>query len=780
VDTIPLNSDFTPRPTQSKILRYRGGTLGISAVPGSGKTHILSALAAQIIASGALGVDQEVLIVTLVNSAVDNFSQRIGGFIQQQGLIPHIGYRVRTLHGLAHDIVRETPALVGLENRFAIIDEREAEFIRKEAANAWLASHPDRLGELLDPGLDDSKRDWVHRKQLPELVNGIALSFIRSAKDNRQTPDSLRTQLDSTPLQLPLAEMGWDIYTNYQRALAYRGAVDFDDLIRLALDALEISPELLERLQNRFPYILEDEAQDSSFLQEQILGKLSRGNWVRVGDPNQAIFETFTTAKPEYLLNFIKSANMKEDLPVSGRSQPSIITLANYLIDWVRSDHPSPECQDALSLPYIQSTEPEDPQPNPADNPAGILLIGKKYTPEEEVEAVVKSIVKWLPDNQDKTIAVLVPRNVRGVDVIDALKKHKIEYVEYLASTSTTRAAAGALGNVVAYLADPTSASKLAKVYQVWRRSWRDEESLREEVKKTHQASTEEEIASSAETLKVIKHHTTGLLRKGDEVEAYLSPRPGRDWLETLPSSSLPTDLVLEVKNELEQFREVIRRWQGTTLLPIDQMILTLAQDLFTEPVDLALSHKLAMVLRQATDDHPEWRLPELTAELGVVAKNERRFLGFSADDSGFDPDRHRGKVVVSTMHKAKGLEWYRVYLMSVNNYDFPSGMANDRYISEKWFARGGLNLEAEALAQLHNALSPGEFEWRSEGEATRKARIEYVRERLRLLYVGITRAKNELIITWNTGRMGDQTQSIPFAALQAWWQNQNVQDENI
>ncbi len=753
--------------------------MGISAVPGSGKTHILSALAAQIIASGVLGVDQEVLIVTLVNSAVDNFSHRIGGFIQQHGLIPHISYRVRTLHGLAHDIVRENPALVGLENRFAIIDEREAEFIRKEAANAWLASHPDRLDGLLDPVLDDSKRDWVRRQQLPELVNNIALAFIRSAKDNRQTPESLRARLDSTPISLPLAEMGWDIYTNYQRALTYRGAVDFDDLIRLALDALETSPELLERLRARFPFILEDEAQDSSYLQEQILGKLSQGNWVRVGDPNQAIFETFTTAKPEYLLNFIQTANLKQDLPVSGRSQPSIIALANTLIDWVRADHPALECRDALIPPHIRATEPDDPQPNPAGNPAGIMLIGKKYTPEEEVEVVVKSLEKWLPDNQDKTIAVLVPRNVRGVDVIDALKKRRIECVEYLASTSTTRAAAGALGNVVAYLADPTSASKLVKVYQVWRRAWRDEKSLREAVMNTRQSSTEEEIVSSAEALTAIKHHVTGLLRKCDEVEAFLAPRPDRDWLENLTPSSLSIEVGPEVKEELEQFREVARRWQGTTLLPIDQMILTLAQDLFTEPADLALAHKLALVLRKAADDHHDWRLPELTAELGVVAKNERRFLGFSADDSGFDPNQHRGKVVVSTMHKSKGLEWDRVYLMSVNNYDFPSGMANDRYISEKWFARGGLNLEAEALAQLKNVLSSSEFEWQSEGEATQRARTDYVRERLRLLYVGITRAKSELIITWNTGRTGEQTQSIPFAALQAWWQSQNKQEES-
>ena len=748
--------------------------MGISAVPGSGKTHILSALTAQIISSGELGVDQEVLIVTLVNSAVDNFSGRIGGFIKQRGLIPNVGYRVRTLHGLAHDIVRENPALVGLENRFAILDERESEYIRKEAASAWLASNPDKLYELLNNELDDSKRDWVRRDKLPEMLSGIALAFIRSAKDNRQTPESLRTRLDATPIPLPLAEMGWDIYTNYQRALTYRGAVDFDDLIRLALDALEVSPELLSRLQNRFPYILEDEAQDSSMLQEQILGKLTQGNWVRVGDPNQAIFETFTTAKPEYLINFINSANLTRDLPVSGRSQPSIIALANALIDWVRNDHPLPDCRSALSTPHIRATEPDDPQPNPINNPNGIGLLGKKFTPDEEVEAVVKSIKKWLPENEDKTIAVLVPRNVRGVEVIYELKQNDIDYVEYLASTAKTRATAGALANVAAYLSDPTSSAKMAKAYQVLRRDWRDENRLRELLSEKETDTRVMEISETVKSIQNTLRQVMGLLRKCKHVELFTSPPPGHSWTESFsPGEELSSEWV----EELAYFRETLSRWQGSTVLPIDQLILTLAQELFTEPTELALAHKLALVLKQAANDHPDWRLPELTAELGVVAKNERRFLGFSSDDSGFDPDRHRGKVVVSTMHKSKGLEWDRVYLMSVNNYDFPSGMQNDQYISEKWFAKGRLNLEAEATAQLQNALSQNEYEWQPEGEATHRARIDYIRERLRLFYVGITRSKRDLIITWNSGRNGDLNQSIPFAALHAWWEGQQEQE---
>jgi DNA helicase-2/ATP-dependent DNA helicase PcrA len=272
-------TDFIPRPSQQNILRYTGGRLGIAAVPGAGKTHILSALAAQIIHSGVLQDDQEVLIVTLVNSAVDNFEARIKKFFDNP-LQALYKYRVRTLHGLAHDIVREKPASVGLENQFSIIDEREAGFIRRESVNAWLASNAERLDDYLDPELDQSKRDWVKRQQLPDMVDSLALAFIRSAKDRLLTPESLRAKLDVSPAPLPLAELGWSIYADYQRALAYRGSVDFDDLIRLALTLLESDAEFLERLRFRYPFILEDEAQDSSLSQQRILSLLSGGRVV--------------------------------------------------------------------------------------------------------------------------------------------------------------------------------------------------------------------------------------------------------------------------------------------------------------------------------------------------------------------------------------------------------------------------------------------------------------------------------------------------------------------
>jgi|CXWL01.1.fsa_nt_gi DNA helicase-2/ATP-dependent DNA helicase PcrA len=753
-------SSFTLRPSQTDILRYRGGKLGISAVPGSGKTFTLSALAAQIITNGMLATDQDVLIVTLVNSAVDNFSARIGKMIEQRGLIPHLGYRVRTLHGLAHDIVREKPALAGLEERFQIVDEREAEFIRKEAANAWLTTFPNHLDEYFGGDLDDSKRDWVRRQQLPDLAHSLAFAFIRSCKNLTITPDGLRQRLNNAPAPLPLAEMGWWIFDKYQQALRYRGAVDFDDLIALAYKILQSDPEYLARLQYRFPFILEDEAQDSSEIQENILRLLAgHGNWVRVGDPNQAIFETFTTANPKLLKNFIANeADTKNELPVSGRSQPHIIELANYLIDWTNASHPARACRDALSIPHIQATSPEDPQPNPPADPEAIRLSSKKFTPEEETDAIVNSIKKWLPDHQDSTVAVLVPRNTRGFEVIEALKRHKIDYVDVLASTNKTRVAAGAIANVISYLSDPTSPTKLSRAYQVWRRDWRDADpSLRAPLAK--QSPTDEGIASSQKALLAM---TSELLRKVGEAETFVAPNQDHDWLATLSESEAEEEVI----QELSLFKVAINRWLNAVTLPIDQLILTLAHELFTDAADLALAHKLALVLRRAADDHADWRLPELTAELGVIARNERRFIGFSSDDSGFNPEAHKGKVVVTTIHKAKGLEWDRVYMLSVNNYDFPSLQPYDRYISEKWFIRNGLNLEAEGLAQFKAALSTGEFDWYEEGAASLSAREDYSRERLRLLYVGITRAKKDLIVTWNSGRKGDATPCLALSAL--------------
>lgn len=733
---------FEPRPAQRDILKYTGGWMGVSAVPGSGKTFTLSAMAATLLMDDRLAPEQEVLIVTLVNSAVQNFAQRIAGFLEGSNLLPDIGYRVRTLHGLAHDILRERPDLVGLSDRFQIIDERESQLILNEISTSWLKSHPQFIEMFVNPDLSESNRNNALR-QLPELVSDVAHAFIRIAKDSQVSPSWLINQIKDIPVPPLLLQMGIETYIDYERALSYRSAVDFDDLIRLALQALQSDPDFLDRLRYRWPFILEDEAQDSSRLQEEILKLLAAhdGNWVRVGDPNQAIYETFTTANPKYLRDFLNSPAVTSlTLPNSGRSTQSIIDLANHLIYWVKWSHPHEQLRDALTEPYIQPSPPGDPQSNPEEQGEGIYLSRVKFTPEKEIDTVINSIRNWLPLHRDNTVAILVPRNERGAKAIEALKQAGIPHLELLGSSQSTRQTADLLASVLRYLADPTSTAKLVHAYR--------------------QLSRREE--GSKETQEIVQT-VTRLLQNCPRVEDYLTPRMGPGWLSTLDANTPAA-----VLDELNQFRALLIPWLEATALPIDQLLLTVAMDIFSIPADLALSHKLALVLEGMSKNHPEWSLPEFCEELSAVARNQRKFLGFSEDDTGFDPDKHKGKVVVTTIHKAKGLEWDRVYMISVNNYDFPSLMEGDSYISEKWYIRNQLNLEAESLSLLKGLIeSDPSLMNLEEGIATQLARIDYASERLRLLYVGITRAKCELMITWNSGRDGNMTAALPLLELQ-------------
>ena len=117
------------RPAQYEILNYQRGKVGVAAVPGSGKTFTLSHLAAALIKKLAdrkdADPDAEVLIVTFTNVAVNSFKRRLSDILKQRRvLMPYVGYRIRTLHGLAHEIVRERPTLVGLSDDFLIVDER--------------------------------------------------------------------------------------------------------------------------------------------------------------------------------------------------------------------------------------------------------------------------------------------------------------------------------------------------------------------------------------------------------------------------------------------------------------------------------------------------------------------------------------------------------------------------------------------------------------------------------------------------------------------------------
>jgi len=352
----------------------------------------------------------------------------------------------------------------GLSEQFAIVDEGESEKMIAEITSAYQREHSELVELYLSADLNSSSANQT-RNQWNDLLATICSHFISQAKNLLAEPAEVQEWVDQNKILDPMMLMAVNVYAQYQRGLRFRNAVDFTDLIRLAYQVLLADPDYLMRLHHRWKYILEDEAQDSSYLQEQILNLIvgTDGNWVRVGDPNQAIYETFTTANPKYLRNFLEAPGvLKLSLPNSGRSNQSIIRLANQLISWTIQEHPVEALRKSLSHPLIEPAPPGDPQPNPPDRPDAIYIHKEKLKPENEIAMVARSLKTWLPNHPDKTVAVLVPIGKHGEKMVEELNRAGISVVEMLKSSQSTRKAARLIERILISLADPSSPPRCA------------------------------------------------------------------------------------------------------------------------------------------------------------------------------------------------------------------------------------------------------------------------------------------------------------------------------
>ena len=765
------------RPAQEAILQYRGGRMAVSAVPGSGKTFTLSLLAAKLIAGGRIDVaaQQSALIVTYLNSSVDAFKASVRRHLLQ---IEHplMGFDVRTLHSLGLEIVRTAAGGLPGDEEPLVLDEAQAASFLTQATAGWIDAHPEVwrafLPEAISLRLNTRWRDITER---------TAAAYIRTAKNERYRPDVVAARLEKAwqemareeePDQqaaatLQLVRMLNEIYARYQEMLKRQGALDFDDLIWQAADLLEERPDLAEAFRQQWPYVLEDEAQDSVPLQEALLSALSGpdGNWVRVGDPNQAITSTFTAAHPRYFNAFIDRPDVvARPLPNSGRSAPRIFEAANTMLRWVLDEHPVPEVREhAFRRQTILPTPPGDAQPNPPDTDRNIRIKVYAHREDEELPAVARLAARYAGARPDHTLAILAPTNEDGFRIAEHLDELNADYDSLLRGGAREREIAAVMQALLSLLADPLDTAALAAAHQAL-------VDLEHPAAGALNGTAAGEDGGGDRSPALERFHA--ILRSVHRPEQLLFPEEAEEVAAALPAGVATEDDYVR----LEPFLDFLQGIFALRPLPIGDLALALGDELFARggrgeegfgiesehEYDLAIAYHIASLLSYWRELHPEWRLPELAAELADVASGRRSLPTAATSEMGFEPEP--GRITLATQHKAKGMEWDAVFLVGIDGFWIPSSL-DAPFLGVHDFLGG--DPTAEATAQLRHLMEgdAGLYPGRS---ATESAHIEVICERLRLLYVGITRARRYLHISRSraTRRYNRDRDSEPTTVL--------------
>ncbi len=738
---------------QRTLADWQSGSLAVSAVPGAGKSYSMAVAAAIVIAREKLHQRRQLVIVTLTRSAAANIKDKIKKCLQELGL-PPIGYSVNTIHSLALSIASKHPDLskLDLTDRTLVMPSANHKLI-EQTVQLWLSRHPQSYLRLLAGESSDGEETERLRRQSvlrTEVLPSLAFTAVREAKSSGLSPDELWEVAKIYPDPYDILSIAAGLYQAYQELLESGGYLDYDEMIAGALRVMR-DPTARCMWQQQVFAVFEDEAQDSSPLQEKLLRQLAEiperpdlaPNLIRVGDPNQAINSTFTPADPRYFREFCHACgesvgadslkeNRLEKMEQAGRSTQMVMTAANFVLDWGNSWLKAP-IKDMESLPQprseaergvgqeavfwlqtIRAVDEGDAQPNPQPEGQGVEL----YTPEDiyaSVTAIERRLTTLFENNPSANAAILVRENRQAKFILDRLAEWHRAHPEIR-------------------LFEAGEGDRTSKIP-------REMLTLLQFMTRPHSP----EYLKAA--LKIL------LDRKLIEAQDL-------DALAVLPEQFLyPSILEPPQTPAVIRAREICCELLRSRLtLPHFQLISYLGDRLDYQASELATADKLADRLAMQTYGRSSiYTTMEVLQEIATTEGFE------NIDDGSESRYTATGQVTIITMHKSKGLDWDYVFIPFLS----------DRIPGQLWTPQGAKFLGDYTLAEVARAKIRAHLH--HQDLPTSKAAWDlanYLKqgEDLRLLYVAMTRAKKllwlaaerEAPFAWNrfNWQQGDRLQS--------------------
>ncbi|MCM1027945.1 MAG: UvrD-helicase domain-containing protein [Roseburia sp.] len=296
----------TPTKEQQEIIEATEGNIRVRAVPGSGKTFVLTNRIAYLITE--LGVEpSSVVAMTFTNKAAGEMKSRLKRMIGDMATC-----FAGTFHGFCNGLLKEEIYRVAYPKTFAILDKQDEINLLREIAQ--------------DLGL--SLKDFTARDCMERICA------------QKQNPDYVEYMIgpDKEALTGLIAEAKDDFHKVYYHYLLRQRdnyALDFEDIIQFAIHILTKFPEALEKWRKKCQYLLCDEYQDVNGSQELLLTLLSGKyhNLTVVGDDDQCIYG-WRGSDVGYMVDFDKTHDGVKDyyLEENFRSSPQIVDVANSLI----------------------------------------------------------------------------------------------------------------------------------------------------------------------------------------------------------------------------------------------------------------------------------------------------------------------------------------------------------------------------------------------------------------------------------------------------------------